>query len=420
MNKLIKFCLLLSLFSWLFVITVNAFEFKRRQEQFSSTPGYLVLPAPYEFPGVGSGMMLIGYAGNMFGTPIDTQVLAFNGDVEGYYGAIKDIYIVPKFFFLSGTRVDIRKYAINIYESRGMDTEKDEFNISVGEKYLENSITATLTLFDRRLEFAYMSADADGRVVEIRDNEDELVTEFADPIEAEERSTKSSVLIDLTDDYSDPLSGIRFRGSTTYHPKINDDDPEYNVLTYGITYYVPVFDSSTWVFHFSRSDASVIEEGNTDLESLLAETAYSLCSQEADQSACESAILDDTQNTINANNNGTADSLGGVSRLRSYPINRYQGAHNAFYGTELRLNLNTKKSDFNLLFISDVMQALQLAFFYEQGSVSEKIGDLGNIRKNSYGAGLRIVAASGNVYRFEFATGDEGGQSLLFFQYPWD
>jgi hypothetical protein len=36
------------------------------------------------------------------------------------------------------------------------------------------------------------------------------------------------------------------------------------------------------------------------------------------------------------------------------------------------------------------------------------------------GAGLSMVTASGLVYRLDFATGDEGFQPSVFFQYPWE
>ena len=37
----------------------------------------------------------------------------------------------------------------------------------------------------------------------------------------------------------------------------------------------------------------------------------------------------------------------------------------------------------------------------------------------SYGTGVRLIGGSGNVYRFEASTGNEGPEILLIFQYPW-
>jgi hypothetical protein len=66
-----------------------------------------------------------------------------------------------------------------------------------------------------------------------------------------------------------------------------------------------------------------------------------------------------------------------------------------------------------------VRTGLQVAFFGEVGSVSEKSGDLWDKTRYSYGAGLRLVAASGSVYRADIANGNEGSELTVFFHYPW-
>jgi len=105
--------------------------------------------------------------------------------------------------------------------------------------------------------------------------------------------------------------------------------------------------------------------------------------------------------------------------LRSYPGNRYQAAHTLFYGTELRWNFDTSTEVLDWYFFSDVLQALQATVFWEQGSVSEEAQDLGKITRSSYGGGLRLVGGSGNTYRFEISTGEEGAEMIVMFQYPW-
>ena len=64
------------------------------------------------------------------------------------------------------------------------------------------------------------------------------------------------------------------------------------------------------------------------------------CSYAPTYQAC-APYVNQAQNTINANRNGTAHPLGGQDRLRSNPGNRYQAAHTMFYGTELRWNFDT-------------------------------------------------------------------------------
>ena len=105
--------------------------------------------------------------------------------------------------------------------------------------------------------------------------------------------------------------------------------------------------------------------------------------------------------------------------MRSYPGNRYQAAHTLFYGTELRWNFDTSTEVLDWYFFSDVLQALQAMVFWEQGSVSEEAQDLGKITRSSYGGGLRLVGGSGNTYRFEISTGEEGAEMIVMFQYLW-
>ncbi|MCZ6749217.1 MAG: hypothetical protein O7D96_07980, partial [SAR324 cluster bacterium] len=104
---------------------------------------------------------------------------------------------------------------------------------------------------------------------------------------------------------------------------------------------------------------------------------------------------------------------------RSYPQDRFQGAHTAFYGAEFRWNLTDELTPFDYLFWKDVRTGIQLAFFGETGTVAESRGKLWDESRESYGMGLRLITGSGSVYRADYATGDEGGELTVFFFYPW-
>jgi len=69
--------------------------------------------------------------------------------------------------------------------------------------------------------------------------------------------------------------------------------------------------------------------------------------------------------------------------------------------------------------MKDIRTAFQIALFYELGTVTDRRSELWDITRSSYGAGLRMVTASGMVYRVDFASGNEGVQTSIFFQYPW-
>ena len=90
-----------------------------------------------------------------------------------------------------------------------------------------------------------------------------------------------------------------------------------------------------------------------------------------------------------------------------------------FIGTEIRWNVTEEYTPFNIVIIKDVRTAFQVAVFYEIGTVADQQSELWNITRSSYGVGFRMVTASGLVYRIDLASGDEGFQSSIFFQYPW-
>ena len=399
-------------------ITTSAFsfEFERRRDQFIDTPGYLVLPLPYSYPGIGEGMVLVGYAGNAFETKMDAILLGFNGDAEGYYLLLNEIYLIDTLLYLNAGHMQISKFGIQMYETRGMETEKDEYSLYVGDKYQQSRVQAVFSLLERRLEFWYALQNAEAETNDIFDPDDNLIWHFEEPEKISFSSTSYGVLLDLTDDRTDPRSGLRLKSITSHHPADKDGDPDYNVLTQSASLYIPILDSSTWVFHYFRSDASVNKEGETDINVLAVQKGITLCGTDP---ACIAARTADAQNTLNANKYGTAESLGGAYRMRSYPESRYKGAHTEMRASEFRWNISTEKSQVDLYFLKDIVHALQLALFWEEGSVSETEETLGDITRSTYGIGFRFVAESGNVYRLDWADGDEGSQVTALFQYPW-
>ena len=126
------------IFTWLLLLGglasgTEAFEIERRQDQFESNTGYLVLPAPYSYPGIGDGWVLVGYAGNIFDTMTDAYALWITGDASGVIAEVDELFLVPQFFYLSYFSMDIRKFGRNFYQNRGMVTEKEDFSVAVGD-----------------------------------------------------------------------------------------------------------------------------------------------------------------------------------------------------------------------------------------------------------------------------------------------
>ena len=79
--------------------------------------------------------MLAGYSGNFLETTIDAYLVGFSGDAAGLVGSVDEVFVVPELIYFSGWKFNISKYGINSYSSRGMESEKDDFNTIVGNKF---------------------------------------------------------------------------------------------------------------------------------------------------------------------------------------------------------------------------------------------------------------------------------------------
>jgi hypothetical protein len=188
-------------------------------------------------------------------------------------------------------------------------------------------------------------------------------------------------------------------------------------MEYNATAYFPLGKHSTWLFNYFRSDAHVLRQGETDPLVIDKDQRLNCSSLSGDdRTRCEQIV----QNIVAANTYGTATGLGGTGRLRSYPDGRFLGAHTVFYGTEVRWTLTEEAHPFDIFIAKDVRTVLQVALFYEMGSVADKRDELGDIYHSSYGAGFRMVTASGIVLRADVATGREGMETTIIFGYPWE
>ena len=194
-------------------------------------------------------------------------------------------------------------------------------------------------------------------------------------------------------------------------------EPSFDVLTNDLQIYIPVLEKSTIVFDLQISDSYVTKKGETNIEVLKIKNGYNLCNSNL---ACEANAENLANTELAVNSNGTSLPLGGGDRLRSFPEGRFQGAHTIYYAAEFRWNYSSSGGEqLDLFFIQDLVEELQVAFFFEQGSVSETKSQLGKTVKTSFGSGFRFLSGSGNLYRADFATGNEGPNFSVIIQYPW-
>ncbi len=389
----------------------------RRRDQFPTSTAHLVVPLPYSYPGIGDGFFLMGNFSNIMETTTDFLAMFVTGDAGGYILQFDEVPIIDKRLYVKLFYQDIDRAQINQYDVRGMaGTSKNEYTLLDISLARQKTAEFNLTFFDRRLNFLYQHSEHEFEVKAVRDHNGDLITELDEPYYGKESNDTLGVVVDLTDDYLDPIKGFRFGLHYQDQPADKPDDPRYYVLTYNLSMYLPMSVTDTLVLNYFQSDAHVTKKGNTNPADIRAELGLNCDPLDTECLQSEQKLVDVfTNHRIN----GTSANLGGKDRLRSYPQDRFKGGHSAFLGVEYRWNFKQEVAPFNYLFWKDVRTGLQVAFFGELGSVSEKSSDLWNETRYSYGAGIRLVAASGAVYRADIANGNEGTELTVFFFYPW-
>ena len=424
-NKILLTLCLFSLFSFFIVESVHAFEIDRRREQFNKQYGQLFVPLPYSLPGLGTGLLFIGNFGNIADTNTDFAAIGGIGDAEFIFTFLDELFLASDLLYLQYLRAHGFKFALQQYSSRGMNTSKNDFKYGIGNSWDLDSPTLKLTFMDRMLEIGLGFNKQSGKFQKFvtPDENDptkqgETVATFDPGLEINiANKIELSTRIDYTDDYRDPRKGIRNSLFLDRQTATTNSEPSFDVVTNDLQIYIPVLEKSTIVFDLQISDAYVTKKGETNIEVLKNKNGYNLCYS---NSACEANAENLAKTELAVNSNGTSLSLGGGDRLRSFPEGRFQGAHTIYYAAEFRWNFSSSGGEqLDLFFIQDLVEELQVAFFFEQGSVSETKSELGKTVKTSFGSGFRFLSGSGNLYRADFATGNEGPNFSVIIQYPW-
>jgi len=389
----------------------------RRKSQFSKDFGYALFPYPYSLPGIGSGVGLVGGVMNVADTYTDAYGIIFTGDVRGTSFGLADLHIIPRHLILDIGYSTVSEATIQSYGKRGMGTDRNDYRlIEFGDtEFFGGRMNASF--LDRRYEVYGAYYEGAMRLKSIRDRDGTVIIEASDSPRERGRTALFGARLDVTDDFNDPRRGIRVDVSRSQSPQ-SGSGPDFYVVDLNTTAYLPLGPRSTWAFNSFRSDAVVRKQGVTDLAKLQQEQGLK-CDTITDPEQRRFCI-EVVDNQIAGNTYGTATSLGGFSRLRSYSQGRYKGAHTRFYGTEVRWNMTDERTPFNIFIMKDIRTSVQVAVFYETGTISDLRSDLGTTWRDSYGAGVRMVTASGIVFRGDLGFGSEGIVPEIFIGYPWE
>lgn len=390
---------------------------ERRRPQFRHDPGYAVLPYAYSLPGIGVGYGVLGALTKPGGSDADWLGTAFGGDADGQAMAVHGLPIVKRRLIVDAGFARLSRTSIQSYALRGMDTGKDDYTLARFGESLFGGARLTLTSESRQFEVfgAYYAGTA--RLESLRDRSGNLIVASRSSPRYRVDTEIAGIRLDLTDDYQDPRRGLRLEPYAWRTPPVAGG-PEFVFTDLSATAFVPLGKRSTWAFNALVSDAYVLRKGVTDPAELQRRQGFDCATlTDPDQRSRCSHFID---NIAAANAYGTATMLGGFSRLRAYPEGRFKGAHARFLGSELRWNLTDEFKPFDIYVMRDIRTAVQVALFYELGTVADTEGALWRTTRSAGGAGLRVVTASGLVYRFDLAAGQEGVQPSVFFQYPWE
>ena len=392
---------------------------ERRKDQKQTTPGYIFTPAAANIPGIGFTYGILGSFFNVNESETDLFGFQFFGDLTGKGVGVTDLFVIPAYaelltlnlFWNSFEKIGVEQNRRGIKSSRADRSliELDQYDAAIAQ--------LNLRFFERRWQINASVNTQTSRLSAVRDKEGELVTRGNG--EAQKSVNRAyGTIVDLTDDRSDPRQGLQAEAYRYDRPRPPESEPYFYTMDYSLLYFVPIGRISTWAFNIYRSDAVMIDEGDTNSADIREKLGFN-CQNAPNKAECENVRESFVEEQVATNRYGTATPIGGTQRLRSYVTNRYYAAHSLFAGTEFRWNLTEEFTPFNIIVAGGVRTGIQTAFFIEGGTVSDRESELTKNWKYSYGAGVRAILASGFVVRFDLATGSEGTQPVLVFQYPW-
>lgn len=390
---------------------------ERRKDQFPTDTGYYIIPTPYSIPGLGNGFILVGALTNIQQTNTDIYGFAATGDIKGYGLFATEIHLIDKQLILDLTLTSFDKATSQVYRQRGMNTSKNDFILAELDRSDFNGARLTYTMFDRRFEIYGLTYANKTRLAAIRNTDGSLIQTAIDSELDRTRSYTYGFRLDLTDDYTDPRQGMRIESSLWHSPRQSNDNPDFDIIELNVTGYLPIGKRNTLAMNYFQADSHVDKAGETNPATIESDLGLN-CSAGTVQNQidCQSIV----DNTVAENTFGSVGSLGGLSRLRSYPEDRYKGSHARFIGAEYRWNLVEGSRPFDFFIARDVRTVIQLAAFYERGAISDDKGNLWGSMRESYGIGARLVTKSGLVFRADIANGDEGRELSIIFGYPWE
>ena len=398
--------------------SVNAILFERRKT-FDSEISWFVYPVVGSIPGVQDFYGIGGTVSGIGGSESDVTAVSLRGKAEYFESDfqidILSIFDIPLFtehltFTFFSTKIRNGGWPEG---QRGIDSDPDSNYYLLASKVEASGGELSLNFYDNQLEAYYGYTDAKVKPYGLVDPNGTFYNAQNSGIIESPRGYRYGLYLDDTDNRRDPRIGYRFQYEKWGQPSTRSGNSEYYQEDFNLTGYIPVLSGNKGVLVLNQffGSSTVLKKGTVDKSQFVCD--------ETKLPGCQ-AILDEIYaRQLAEAENGKATSLGGTNRLRGYRTNRFYDSYTNFRGVEYRWYLYEAQKAFNYFLEKGTFAGFQLAFFYEQGTVSPDRGSLWENMRTSYGVGTRFIFNTIIVRIDRGVSEDEGGQTTFFVGYPF-
>ena len=406
---------LLLFFTW--TTSAHALLFERRKT-FDSEISWFVYPVVGSIPGVQDFYGLGGTVSGIGGSESDVTAVSLRGKAkyfdDDFQIDILSIFDIPLFtehltFAWFSTKIRNAGWPEG---QRGIDSDPDSMYYLLATSVEASGGELSVNILDNQLEAYYAYSDAAVKPYGLVDPNGTFYNAQNSGIIESPRGYRYGLYLDDTDNRRDPRIGYRFQYEKWGQPSSRAGNSEYYQEDYNLTGYIPVLaeDKGVLVLNQFFGSSTVLKKGTVD------QSLY-ICDDIA-KPGCQAILNELYARQVAEAENGKATSLGGTNRLRGYRTNRFYDSYTNFRGVEFRWYVHEAQNAFNYFLEKGTFAGLQLAFFYEEGTVSPDKGSLWKNMRSSYGAGTRFLFNT-IIVRIDRGFGEEGGQTTFFVGYPF-
>ena len=397
--------------------SAQALLFERRKT-FDSEITWFIFPVVGSIPGVQDFYGLGGTVSGIGGSESDITAISLRGKAEyfddDFQIDILSIFDIPLFT----ERLTFTWFSTKIRNvawpegQRGIDSDPDSMYYLLASKVEASGGELSANIFDNQLEAYYGYTDAAVKPYGLVDPNGTFYNAQNAGIIESPRGYRYGLYLDDTDNRRDPRIGYRFQYEKWGQPSSREGNSEYYQEDFNLSGYIPVLSENKGVLVLNQffGSSTVLKKGTVDQSQFV-------CDNTA-KPGCQAILNELYARRVAEAENGKATSLGGTNRLRGYRTNRFYDSYTNFRGVEFRWYVHEVQKAFNYILEKGTFAGLQLALFYEEGTVSPDKGSLWKNMRTSYGAGTRFLFNT-IIVRIDRGFGEEGGQTTFFVGYPF-